>query len=131
MSNKINTEGASNFASRLFHSSVQAHIFHLQAEGNGSFAAHKALNEYYDGIVDLLDGFIESYQGSYGIIKGYKLENFQDSPGGDAVVSYFEDLLKYIEIETPLIFSDSDLINIIDEIKTLIRSTLYKLKYLK
>jgi hypothetical protein len=57
-----------NFVSTLFASRTQAHIFHLQTT---SFAKHKALNEYYDEIVGLTDGIIESYQGRYGIIEGY------------------------------------------------------------
>ena len=55
--------------SLLFHSRTQAHTFHLQTE---SFAEHKALEGYYDGIVGLIDSITESYQGKYGIVKGYK-----------------------------------------------------------
>ncbi len=56
------------FVSTLMASRTQAHIFHLQTP---SFAAHKALNEYYENIVDIIDGLVESYQGKYGIITGY------------------------------------------------------------
>ncbi len=49
-------------------SRTQAHIFHLQTP---SFAAHTALQLYYEGIVPLVDGFVESYQGKNGIITGY------------------------------------------------------------
>ena len=31
----------------LMQSRNQAHIYHLQVDGPGSFAAHKALQEYY------------------------------------------------------------------------------------
>ena len=53
----------------ILHSRNQAHVFHLQTQ---SFAEHNALNNYYDGVVDLFDGIIESYQGKYGIIKNFK-----------------------------------------------------------
>jgi hypothetical protein len=31
-----------------------------------------ALGEYYDGILDLIDTVIETYQGQYGIVDGYE-----------------------------------------------------------
>lgn len=40
----------------LFHSRNQVHLWHLQTE---NYAEHKALNEYYDAIVDLTDTFAE------------------------------------------------------------------------
>ena len=55
--------------SKLFHSRTQSHVFHLQTN---SHSEHKALEGYYDEIVDLIDGITESYQGKYGIIKGYE-----------------------------------------------------------
>ena len=54
--------------SLLLHSRTQTHTLHLQTD---SFSEHMALNGYYDGIVDLVDGLVESFQGKYGIIGGY------------------------------------------------------------
>jgi len=61
-------EQYAQFISTLFASRTQAHIFHLQTT---SFAAHAALNTFYDEIVDLADGLVESFQGRYGIVRGY------------------------------------------------------------
>ena len=61
-------------ASILMHSRTQAHVFHLGVNGPGAFAAHKALQKYYESIVDLLDGLVESYQGKYGLIGGIALQ---------------------------------------------------------
>jgi hypothetical protein len=44
----------------LFQSRDAMHIAHLQTT---SFAEHKALNAYYDGILDLTDTFTEAYFG--------------------------------------------------------------------
>ena len=49
-----------------FHARTNAHVLHLQTR---SYAAHKALNEFYDEIVDLADSFAEAYTGSYGLIE--------------------------------------------------------------
>ena len=37
-------------ASILFHSRTQAHVFHLGVSGAGAYAAHKALQKYYENI---------------------------------------------------------------------------------
>jgi hypothetical protein len=114
------------FISTLFASRTQAHIFHLQTT---SYAAHKALNEYYDEIVDLADSYAETCQGRHDIIRGYTptTQIFED----DSVVKYFTGLQKFIDsirVELP---QDSDLNNIVDEISDLVNATIYKLKFLK
>jgi hypothetical protein len=116
------------FISTLFASRTQAHVFHLQTD---SFAAHSALNTYYDEIVGITDGIVESYQGKYGIISGYgniALQEFQNCEG---VIAYFETLCMYIEKSRQMICQDSYLQNQIDEVVALIKSTIYKLRFLK
>ena len=41
---------------RCFHARTNAHVLHLTTR---SFAAHKALNEFYDGVVELADEIAE------------------------------------------------------------------------
>lgn len=62
----------SEFVSYLFEIEVVAHIAHAQTT---SFAMHLALGTLYEDIVGHRDSFIESYQGKYGIITGYKSVN--------------------------------------------------------
>lgn len=123
------TKLMANFISTLFSSRTQAHIFHLQVTGPGSFAAHKALNEYYDEIVDLTDGIVESYQGRYGIITGYKGEG-QWIEDNSQLVKYFEALCMYVEKNRVSLVQDSYIQNQIDEVVALIESTKYKLSKL-
>jgi hypothetical protein len=114
------------FISTLFGSRDQAHIFHLQSQ---SYAAHKALQGYYEDIVELIDSYVETYQGRYGILKGYTATTqiFED----DSTVKYFTGLQTFVdEIRTQLP-QDSELNNIVDEISGLVGSTIYKLKFLK
>jgi hypothetical protein len=121
------TEVMANFVSTLFHSRTQAHTFHLQTN---SFAAHKALNEYYDSIIDLVDSLIESYQGRYGILKGYQGMGDVLEYDENVVVKYFEALCMYVEKNRSLLPQDSYIQNQIDELIALIESTKYKLIYL-
>lgn len=116
------------FVSTLMASRTQAHIFHLQTP---SFAAHKALNDYYDNIVDLIDGLVESYQGKYGIITGYTNLALQEYESCDGIKMYFSTLCMFVEKSRQLICQDSFVQNQVDEIIAEINSLLYKLKYLK
>ncbi len=114
--------------STLMASRQQAHIFHWQVDGPGSYAAHKALNEYYDEIVDLFDGLVESFQGRYGIQRGYTSPaSFKED---NQAVLYFDALSKYVESIRTKIPQDSYIQNEVDTVVKLIESTKYKLKFL-
>ena len=116
-------KSTANFISLLFHSSTQAHIFHLRT---GSYAAHKALKGYYTGIIPLLDSYTEGYQGNYGLLTGY--ETFKLSNNPNEAIKYFEQLIKQIE---KTIVPDGYLKNIMDTVYELTYKTLYLLKHLK
>jgi hypothetical protein len=113
--------------SKLLHSRNQVHIFHLQTK---SFAEHNALNDYYDGVLDLFDSLIESYQGKHGIISNYKCDGFEDYKSGEQVINYLKGLDKDIDSLRKSI-KESFLQNQIDTVQELIYSTLYKLRFLK
>ena len=112
-------------ASLLFEVTTQAHISHLQS---GSYAAHKAMNELYDGLPDLLDRFVESYQGFYGKIVEYNttmtIQNNID------FLSYLQKKLSEAEMMR-MNFSKGALQQIIDDVCELMSGTIYKLKFLK
>lgn len=119
----------SELISLLLASRNQAHIFHLQTT---SFSAHKALNEYYDGIVALIDGFVESYQGKYGILEKYTAPgSIQQNATSEEIISYFQKLADTVEQARKEIPQDDYLVNQIDEMTSLVYSTVYKLKFLK
>ena len=113
--------------SLLLHSRTQAHTLHLQTE---SYPEHKALNEYYDGIVDIIDGLVESYQGKYGIIKGYKSYDIVEYKSTESTIKYLKDLCGKVE-KLRDCCKDSYIQNQIDAACELINSTLYKLRFLK
>jgi len=106
---------------KLFQARDVIHLAHLKTN---SYAKHKALNKFYEGIVDLTDTLIESYQGEFGI----QVIEIPASKALDPVV-FLKSLLETIRLAAPL-FKDSDYLNVLDEMKTLIKRTLYKLQYL-
>jgi hypothetical protein len=109
------------FISKLFQSRDTTHLAHLSTK---NYAQHKALNKYYDSLLDFIDSFVEAYQGLYGIVKLEIPASSNENP-----IKHLEELHKFID-ENKKIFTDSALLNQIDEVKTLIQSTLYKLKNL-
>lgn len=115
-----------NFIGYLFCSRTQAHIFHLQTK---SFAAHNALGEYYSKIVELTDSLVETYQGKYGIVKGYNAYKctYIETEDPQQYIAYFKALHDFIDNNREKIFKDSDLLNEVDNIKSLLKSTIYKL----
>lgn len=123
---KPKTTYAASLISELFESRTLAHVFHLQTK---SFAEHKALNEYYDEIIDKTDRFAESFQGKYGIITGYKTKTTVSEYSDP--ISYFKTLVKSVESCRTYFESDGYLQQIIDEIIELLYSTIYKLVNLK
>ena len=126
------TEGGGNgnftqLVSKILHSRNQVHIFHLQTK---SYAEHIALNDYYDGVLGLFDGLIESYQGKHGIISNYKCDGFDNYKSGEQVINYLKKLDGDIDTLRKSV-KESYLQNQIDTIQELINSTLYKLRFLK
>lgn len=117
--------------STLMASRDQAHIFHWQTTGPGSYAAHKALNDYYDAVPDMVDTLVETYQGKHGIVKGYEpAEQFSEYTQ-DGVLKYFKALATYIErVYAKFPKEDTNIINQLDSVKDLVYSTIYKLENL-
>jgi DNA-binding ferritin-like protein len=118
--------------STLMASRDQAHIFHWQTTGAGSFAAHLALNAYYDAIPAMVDALVEAYQGKHGILKGFTpAEKFDDYNQANAL-KYFKGLATYIDRAYDKIDpKDTNIINQLDTFKDLIYTTIYKLENLQ
>jgi hypothetical protein len=101
----------------LFHSRDVMHIAHLQTT---SFAEHKALNGYYDGILDLTDKFSEVY---FGRFKRVEIV-IPEAKNMDAI-SHLKEMQSTIDTERNNY--PSELQNILDEMLALINKTLYLL----
>ena len=119
-------------ASILFHSRTQAHVFHLRVKGKGSFAAHLALQTYYEGIIPLVDSLSEAFQGANGLIEFVNVDAIDNDASIDNVIKYFDKLIAIVDKlrkEKELDFSFFQ--NEIDNIVMLLHSTKYKLENLE
>jgi DNA-binding ferritin-like protein len=106
-----------------FEARTKAHIAHLQTR---SYAAHKALNEYYDGIVDIADSLAEAFQGREGIINIYPLVHCDSKEP----IKLVEGVRTWVDENRKACSTYSEIQNIIDELQDLNNSTIYKLKNL-
>ena len=121
----------SKLISYLLHSRTQAHVFHLGVNGPGSFAAHAALNVYYDNIVGIIDGLVESYQGKYGLITFQEVDGLDTNCDIKNIIKYFVKLITGLDkLRTAEKLQDSWIQNQIDNVEELLYSTKYKLENL-
>lgn len=127
MSAKSN-QVAAELVARCLELHEQAEFQHLQAR-DGSYAMHKALEEYVDSIKELADTFAESYQGVYGLIKKFPEVECEDKP----FLEQLKDFRAWIMEHRDAIgcCDDSELQNAIDEIVTLGNRVMYKLRFFK
>lgn len=101
----------------LFHSRDAMHLAHLNTT---SYAEHKALGAYYDGILELTDNFTEVYFGRY---KRLNITIPESKVVG--AVEHLKELQQIIDAERGAY--SSELQNILDEMLALINKTLYLL----
>lgn len=129
---------APELVARCFAARTAAHFMHLQT---ASYAAHVALNEFYDAIIPATDDFIECYQGVYGKVDEYPavkvatglpvpmlrvLREWVVDNREECCESHDEDA-EHAEGDDP---DCTELANLIDNILAVIDRALYKLKFL-
>lgn len=114
---------AEQFVSMALMGRDMAHLAHWKTK---SYAEHKALGEFYDGLLDLIDGFVEQYQGAYG--KRMDIERAEDDKKGSIreVLDYQAEWLEMYRYQI-CERDESALQNTIDEILRLYQSTAYLL----
>jgi len=113
------------FLGLLFASRDYAHKAHLNSD---SFSQHMALNDFYDGIIELADDLAESWMGR-------NLQQVGDiptiNPPKGEPLAVMKRLLDVVKDTRDFVEGDTMLSNIVDEIEQLFTSVIYKLKFLK
>ena len=112
------------FLSTLNSAKLQSIFWHNQVD---VYSTHKTLNNFYDEILELLDGLVESVAGIYGRPKGYEAHDFTDWTSTEDTIKYFQALYKYVQTERKNQYQESWVQNQIDEIAQLIAQTIYLL----
>jgi len=113
-----------DFVLVLLHSGTNAHLLHFKTD---SYSKHKALQKYYESIIDLVDDYAENYQGRYDQITEFSSDYHLPI---DEPVAYLSGLKDFVEESRQHLPQDSELVQLVDNIAELINSTLYKLRFL-
>ena len=105
----------------------QMKLYHWQTH---SYARHKASDKFVSRLTEKIDAFMEEIQGSRGMRltlpeKTRKIE-LENMTNGEAV-SFLQNFSKWLQDKLPKLLkkSDSDLLNLRDEILGLTNNTLY------
>ena len=107
---------------RIFHARNAAHIAHWKTK---SYSEHKALGNYYEDVIEQLDGLVEAYQGTFGIIGNVgEQEKSIAKMINDDIIWLNENRSKFVK-------GVPALENILDDLTGLHMKTLYKLENLR
>jgi hypothetical protein len=120
----MSNEKFSYFVSYLKDSFDQSVVWHHQTD---SYAVHKALGKFYDQILGLTDGLVESVSGIYERPTKYQIDSPMDYKSPEQVVRYFKSCYEMIQNERENIYQESWVQNQVDEIAQLFAETLYLL----
>jgi hypothetical protein len=117
---------AADFIGLFFLARDVTHSVHLNTR---SYSKHKALQKFYENIIDLADSFAEAHQGRNGLVGPISLMSAKKTSN---VIEFLENQLAEIESVRYDVCDkdDAPLQNLIDGIIELYLSTLYKLRFL-
>ena len=109
-----------------FEARANTHYWHLQTT---SQATHEVLKKFYEGIIDEVDEFLESYIGAYGRFRGNVNLEVQSLPGEEAPALYMEEMYTkfHAAMKHPKVESRPDLVHAVEEILELIAKISYQL----
>lgn len=109
---------------------TSVHKAHLKITGPGSYAAHTAMGAFYDEIGDLADSIAESYQGVTETLLDIPATQQASCSSAAECVNFLNSLYQKVDAAQK-VCAYSEIINDLDNVKSLINSTKYKLIFLK
>ena len=117
-------------ATEMMNAAISFHRLHLKVKGDGSYAAHKALNDFYDGLHGHADTLVEGYQGVCEKILSYKDSPIRTLDTVSDAIAYLRDMYNMVN-KLQGMMPYSEIVNNLDLVKDSINSTKYKLLFLK
>ena len=110
------------FLATLLHSGTNTHFFHWATK---SYAKHKTLGKFYENIIELTDQLAEAYFGVYGQITQFPATYHQPKEP----LSYLQSLQSFVKDARADLPTDSEIVQLIDNIAQEIDTTIYLLKF--
>lgn len=112
---------------KVFATRNAAHLHHWSAKGDGSYARHEALGDFYNDVIEKIDGIVEIYQGAHGLVGTVG----SNTPVGKDFSRHLTDEAKWIDDNREAISRDICAIeNALDELAGIYYRTAYKIKNL-
>jgi DNA-binding ferritin-like protein len=119
-----------SLSTEMMNAAISFHRLHLKVKGDGSYAAHKALGDFYEGLHDQADTLVEGYQGVTEKLLSYKDGPIRTLDNTADAVSYLRDMYNMVS-KLQAMMPYSEIVNNLDLVKDSINSTKYKLIFLK
>jgi len=110
------------FLATLLHSGTNTHFFHWATK---SYAKHKTLGKFYENIIELTDQLAEAYFGCYGQITQFPSTYHQPKEP----LAYLQSLQAFVKDARSDLPTDSEIVQLIDNIAQEIDTTIYLLKF--
>lgn len=129
--NSMNKQIAEYFF-ELLNGVTKVHLNHLLISGANSFAAHEAMGDFYDSLSGKIDDLVEEWQGLTETLVDFPTSaNFPKMTNSKECLNYLRELYNKSKVIQTLVSDHSEIVNTIDEIKSLINKTKYKLLFLQ
>jgi len=110
------------FLATMLHAGTNTHFFHWATK---SYAKHKALGHFYENIINHTDALAEAYFGVYGQITEFPATYHQPKEP----LAYLQSLQAFVKAARPDLPTDSEIVQLIDNIAQEIDTTIYLLKF--
>lgn len=113
-------------------SAKQTHLWHFQTDNR---ALHKELQKYYEGVIDIMDEFVETYSGHYGRPEmeefSKTIENLDEEELESQIKDHFTVLFATVDgiRNHNQVKQKPSLVNIIDDLDTFLNKTMYLLTF--
>lgn len=124
---QANPHPIEQLVARVFSARNAAHRAHLAAKGDGSFAKHMALGEFYDGIIEAIDAIVEVDQGMYGLIGDFSIEDVKPTD----FAKFVREEAIWIELNRDKFSKCNATLALIDDLTAVYLRAAYKLANLK
>ena len=111
------------FLLTLLHAATNAHLLHWTTK---SYAEHKALGEFYEGLPELVDQLAEAMMGKFDATPTFPVTYYAPAASGKEELQALKDYVMQGRQSLP---QDSEIQNLIDEIAQSIDQTLYLLRF--
>lgn len=113
---------------RVFYARNVAHFEHWRAKGEGSFAKHMALGDFYEGVISALDDLVEAHQGAFKLVGAIPAP---DTSTGDPLKLLEADAAWIEKNHGAICGGNRAVANLIDSVTGVYLKTIYKLRNLK